>query len=73
MKNILTIIKKEFSRFFRDKRMVITVLLPGVLIFVVYTLIGSAISDIVGVDENYKPSAYLSAPSGYSEFLSLHL
>lgn len=70
MKNILTIIKKEFSRFFRDKRMVITVLLPGVLIFVVYTLIGSAISDIVGVDENYKPSAYLSAPSAYSEILS---
>lgn len=32
MKNVFTIIKKEFSRFFKDRRMVVTVLLPGLLI-----------------------------------------
>lgn len=43
MKNILTVISKEFARFFRDKRLVLgTLILPGLLIFVLYTLMGSA-------------------------------
>ncbi len=46
MNNILTIIKKEFSRFFRDKRLVLgTLLLPGILIFVLYTLLGNVVYD----------------------------
>lgn len=40
--HILHIIKKEFDRFFRDKRMVFTtLLLPGLLIYVMYSLMGA--------------------------------
>lgn len=46
MNNILTIIKKEFARFFKDKRLVLsTLILPGLLIFVLYTLLGSVFYD----------------------------
>ena len=42
-KNIITIMKKEFARFFGDKRLIITsVLMPGILIYVVYSIMGSA-------------------------------
>lgn len=51
MKNVLTIIKKEFSRFFKDKRMIITILLPGVLIYLVYSLMGTVIKN-VGTTDN---------------------
>ena len=43
MKNVFTIIKKEFARFFKDKRMVITVLLPGLLIYLVYSVMGAVL------------------------------
>lgn len=59
MKNVLTIIKKEFSRFFKDRRMVITVFLPGILIYLLYSIMGSAFADIVTTDEDYRYSAYV--------------
>lgn len=43
MKQLLAVIKKEFTRFFKDKRMLATVLLPGVLIYFVYSFMGSGI------------------------------
>ena len=43
MKQLLAVIKKEFARFFKDKRMLATVLLPGVLIYFVYSFMGSGI------------------------------
>lgn len=46
MKNVFTIMRKEFARFFKDKRLVLgTLILPGVLIFALYTLMGSAFND----------------------------
>ena len=37
-KDMITIIKKEFARFFGDKRVVFnTLLMPGILIYVIYT------------------------------------
>ena len=54
MKNVWTIIKKEFSRFFKDKRMVITVLLPGVLIYALYSLMGTLMNDKMNPDEGAK-------------------
>ena len=46
MNNVLTIIKKEFARFFKDKRLVLsTLILPGLLIFLLYTLMGSVFTD----------------------------
>ena len=74
MNNILTVIKKEFARFFKDKRLVIgTLLLPGVLIFVLYTLLGSVFYD---PNESYSvlvvhPSASFSALFGEDDSFSL--
>lgn len=59
MKNIFTIVKKEFSRFFGDRRMVLTTLvLPGLMIYLVYSFMGSAITNMMTVDENYVPVIY---------------
>lgn len=59
MKNVLTIIKKEFSRFFKDRRMIITVLLPGLLIYLVYSLMGTVMESIITPDEEQTYSAYV--------------
>ena len=55
MKNgIMTIAKKELFRFFGDRRMVLTTLiLPGLLIYIMYTFMGSAINNMYTVDEDY--------------------
>ena len=50
MRNILIILKKELKRFFTDYRMLIGILLPGILIFVIYTLMGSFMK------ESFTPS-----------------
>lgn len=56
MKNsILTIMKKELARFFGDKRMVVSILVPGVLIYVLYSFMGTAMGDAFGVSEDYVP------------------
>ena len=41
MKNILIILKKELKRFFFDRRMLIAMFLPGILMFVLYTFMGN--------------------------------
>ncbi len=51
--DLLTIIKKELARFFGDKRMVVTAILPGVLIYVMYTFMGSSMSEVYTTDEDY--------------------
>lgn len=47
MKEMLTVFKKELKRFLTDKRMVITLLLPGVLIFVLYSIMGMFMTDFL--------------------------
>ena len=54
---MLTIFRKELARFFGDKRTALgTILLPGVLIFAVYTFMGSALSNQFSVDEDFVPA-----------------
>lgn len=53
MRNILTIIKKELKRFFTDKRMVMSLLLPGIIIYVLYSFMGSFMGDIDSVEDDY--------------------
>ncbi|MCQ2429830.1 MAG: ABC transporter permease [Clostridia bacterium] len=43
--NIWTIMRKELKRFFGDRRMVMTMVLPGILIFVLYSLMGSVMTE----------------------------
>ena len=46
MRNIITIFLKELKRVFTDRRMLISLFLPGVLIYVVYTVMGSVITKV---------------------------
>lgn len=57
MKNnvILTIFKKELARFFKDRRTLVALLLPGILLYVVYSLMGGALSDAFTPDDEYIP------------------
>ena len=58
--NILTIIKKEFARFFGDKRMVFTtILMPGLLIYVMYSFMGDAMMKEFETDDDYVAKAYV--------------
>lgn len=52
MKTVLTIMKKEFARIFKDKRLVLSLILPGVLIYCIYSLLGGVIGNMVSPDEN---------------------
>ncbi|QSX06528.1 ABC transporter permease [Sedimentibacter sp. zth1] len=52
--SIVTIIKKEFARFFGDKRLFFTtVIMPGLMIYIMYSLMGGAFSNVFSVDEEY--------------------
>lgn len=54
MKNLWTIIKKELRRFFTDKRMLMALLLPGILIFIVYSVMGNVMKDVTtGKDHTF--------------------
>ena len=59
-KDMLTIIKKEFARFFGDKRMVFTtVLMPGLMIYILYTFMGKGMMQEFSTDDTYVASAYV--------------
>ena len=47
MKNLLTVFKKELKRFLTDKRMLLTLLMPGLLIFIIYSLMGNFMGEMM--------------------------
>lgn len=47
MRNVLTIFLKELKRVFTDRRMLISLFLPGVLIYFVYTVMGTVMTKVV--------------------------
>ena len=53
--NTLTIIKKEFARFFGDRQLVFTaVIMPGLLIYLIYSLMGTGINSMINASENQQ-------------------
>ncbi len=60
MKNsaIFTIFKKELARFFKDRRTLIALIMPGVLIYLIYSLMGGFMGDAFMPDEEYTPIIY---------------
>ena len=57
--NVLTVLKKEFARFFGDKRLVVmTLFLPGILIYVVYSFMGTAMEGMFTADDA-PPTVYV--------------
>ena len=67
-----TILKKELARFFGDKRMVFcTILLPGLLIYIMYSFMGSALLQNFSGDKEALPQiAVLHLPASLEEGLS---
>ena len=60
---IFKIFKKELDRFFKDRRTLIALLMPGILIYLMYTLMGDFMSDAFMPDEEYTPVIYsVNAP-----------
>lgn len=52
MRNILTIMKKELSRVFKDTKLIFSVfILPGLIIFILYSIMGNALSNMVTSEE----------------------
>ena len=53
--NVITIMKKELRRFFGDRRMLMTIILPGVLIYLIYSLMGGVMtSTLLGGGEEVE-------------------
>ena len=58
--NTITVMKKELARFFGDRRLVITtLLLPGVMIYLVYSLLGDIMMKSLLPEESYVAKAYV--------------
>ena len=64
--NIRAVMCKEFSRFFGDRRLVLTtILLPGLMIYLLYSLMGGAMGSLFAPDEDYIPvCAAVNMPEG---------
>ena len=58
--NVFIIMKKEFARFFGDRRMLFTALImPGLMMYILYSLMGSLMSNITGMGEGQTPVVYV--------------
>ncbi len=66
------IAKKELTRFFFDKRMVLsTLLLPGLLIYILYSFMGSGMGSMFGTDDDYVPTVYAeNVPESMKDFFA---
>ena len=47
MSKIFVVLKKELRRFFTDRRMLTSIFLPGILIFIIYSLLGGVVTDMM--------------------------
>ena len=58
--NVGAIMRKEFNRFFTDRRLVMTaIILPGLMIYLLYSFMGSAMSNMYSVEDDFAPTAYV--------------
>ena len=57
---LIALMKKEFLRFFGDPKLIVTMLLPGILIYLIYSLMGTA---IFGGEEAYDFKVYVTEHS----------
>jgi len=70
MKNIMTIVSKEFTRFFTDRRMIIMTLIPAVLIYATYTFMGAMLENMLTPDDERPPWVYaVNAPDTITQLV----
>lgn len=72
MKSILTVFKKELTRFLTDRRMLVTLIMPGILIYLVYSLMGNFMGSMFGGDDVSPDTQYIvyieNRPQGFEVF-----
>jgi ABC-type Na+ efflux pump, permease component len=62
--NIITIMKKELSRFLGDKRVLFSsILLPGLMIYVMYSFMGNAMGSMFGHEERAPQVSAVQMPA----------
>ena len=66
-----SVFKKEMARFFGDKRLFFsTVILPGLMIYLVYSVMGTAMDSMLDMEETVYKLAVANMPSAYEELLT---
>lgn len=70
MREVWVIVKKELKRFFTDRRMLASLILPGVLIFVIYSVMGDLIGSAFTPSEKYE---YVICVENKSETLDIYM
>lgn len=70
--SVFVVMRKELMRFFLDKKLVMNcVLLPGIMIFVMYTFMGEAMSSFTQVEDDYKSRVHVvNLPDSIGSMLS---
>ena len=53
MHSIFIIVKKELKRFFTDRRMLLSLFLPGIILYLVYSLMGNVMGGMFTADEEH--------------------
>ena len=71
MKNIMIILKKELKRFFTDRRMLLAMFLPGVLIFIIYRAMGSLMGNVASSTEPTEVSFKVAYTDNYGDKTNL--
>ena len=71
MKNILIILKKELKRFFTDRRMLLAMFLPGILIFIIYRAMGSLMSNVASSTEPTETTFNIAYTDNYADDTSI--
>lgn len=71
MHSIFTIVKKELRRSFTDIRVLLGMLLPGLIIFFMYTFMGSIISNVEQKQTSYTSfyGEIINEPTEFKDFL----
>ena len=65
----ITVFKKELKRFFGDRRTLASILLPGILIYVIYSVMGSALGDMFSEEDNKPYIIAVNLPESVSYFI----
>lgn len=69
MKHLWTIIKKEIKRYFTDPRMILSIILPGLIIFIAYSLMGNIMNNVINKEENNYSVYIKNEPEEFKIFL----
>ena len=76
MSKIFAIVRKELFRFLTDKKLMLTtVILPGLMIYAIYSFMGDGMMNMFEADEDYKPqtAVYYLPDSLNTRFNTLYM